>query len=250
MEGKRFIDKIVIVTGATSGMGEATARLFAEEGATVALVGRNLERGRKIEEDINKAGGKALFIQCDVTDEQQVIKLKDIISKKYGKLDVLFNNAGILITGGLEEINTDDWDKTFATNVRATMYMTKHFIDFLEKSKGNIVNNASIDGLDCRTTGKKSYMYASAKAADIKFTKLCALNYAKSVRVNCLCPGITETGLFTNRDFSRFDGKIPMGYIARPIDIAKAVLFLASDDAGYITGATLTVDGGMSLMPQ
>ena len=161
-------------------------------------------------------------------------------------MDVLFNNAGILLTSRLEDIDSEEWKQCFDINTNATMYMTKAFMDMLIASRGCIINNASIEGLSSNIRGKSTYMYASSKAATIHFTQIVALNYSDRVRVNCLCPGTTKTNIFTNRDFSRFDGTIPMGRIAEPIEIAKVALFLASDDASYVTGAVINVDGGAS----
>ena len=237
-------NKIALITGATSGMGEAFAKLFSEEGAEVVIVGRNVERGKEV---LKSIGEKGNFISCDVSNENEVIKLKENFLKKYDHLDILLNNAGVLITDALEDIKGEDWDKTFATNTNSVMYMTKHFIDLVIKAKGNILNNASIDGLQSNIRGRKNFAYASSKAATIHFTLQCALNYSDRIRVNCLCPGVTDTPFFTNRDFSRFEGTIPMGRVGRPEEIAKAALFLCSDDASYISGAVLTVDGAASL---
>lgn len=240
-------NKVVIVTGATSGIGEASAKLFAQEGAEVILVGRDTDRGEKIEKDILNEGNKAFFIACDITCEENVVRLKETICNKYPRIDALFNNAGLLITSRLEEINSQDWNRIFAINTDAVMYMTKAFVEKIIESGGSILNNASIDGLQSNTRGRATYMYASSKAATIQFTQICALNYSDRIRVNCLCPGVTETPFFTNRDFSRFTDAIPMGRVGQPIEIAKAALFLLSDDASYISGAVLTVDGGASL---
>lgn len=244
---RKLEGKNAIITGATSGMGAETARLFANEGANVIIVGRNIERGKRMEEEIQDGGGLANFFLCDVRAENQIIELKQKILSRYDKIDILFNNAGVFLTSSLDEIKNEDWDNSFDTNINSVMYMTRHFINLLEKTHGCIINNASISGLQSWTSGTKNYMYGASKAAMIKFSKLCALNYAKTVRVNCICPGIVDTEIFVNRDFSRFDGVIPMGYIAKPIDVAKVVLFLASEDASYITGAVIPVDGGMSL---
>lgn len=243
--------KVALITGATSGIGAATARLFAEEGATVIIVGRNKERGSAIEKEINtnKANsGTADFCVCDVTKEDEIKNLKNYVTEKYGKLDILFNNAGVLLMDRLENIKSEDWHKSFEVNTASHMYMSKAFIDILCENKGCILNNASIDGLHSNVRGRATYMYASAKAATIQFTQILALNYSDKIRVNCICPGLTETDLFTNRDFSRFNGTIPIGRIAQPIEIARAVLFLASDEASYITGSVINVDGGASLI--
>ncbi len=244
---KKLEGKVALITGATSGIGASCAQLLAAEGAKVVLTGRNQDHGQKIENEIKKAGGEAYFIRCDVTDEKNIIDMRDIIKEKYGRLDILFNNAGILITGTLEDISEEEWQKTYDVNVKGYFLMTKYFIKMLQKTRGVIVNDASVTGLPTFVQGRASYMYSSSKAAVIQFTKLCALNYAREVRVNCICPGIVDTPIYTNRDFSRFDDKIPMGRVAKPEEIAKVVLFLVSEDASYITGVALPIDGGMAI---
>ena len=239
--------KIEIITGGTSGIGEASAKIFSDEGATVIIVGRNQQKGIEALKRIGKTD-KVFFLQCDVTDEISVKQLKKNVLSQFGKIDILFNNAGILITSSLSDISEDDWNKTFDLNVKAIMLMTKEFIDEIVNAKGNILNCASIDGLDCNIRGTKNYMYSSSKAASIHFTKYCALNYSDKIRVNCICPGVTDTPLWTNRDFSRFNSAIPMGRVGQTEEIAKVALFLVSDDASYVTGAVVPVDGGAALM--
>lgn len=244
----RLRDKVVIVTGATSGIGAVTAEMFAGEGARVVLVGRSCERGERVTGRIREKGNpEAEFICCDVTKSMEVQKLRKAIGNKYGKADILFNNAGIFVTSDLENLNLEEWNRSIDTNLNGALYMTKYFMDLLKLSRGSIINNASVSGLDSFTSGTKTYMYGVSKAALVKFSKLCALNYAKEVRVNVVCPGIIDTEIYSNRDFSRFLGGIPMGYIARPEQVAEVVLFLASESASYITGAVIPVDGGMSL---
>lgn len=244
---RRFRDKVVLITGATSGIGLRTAEMFIDEGAYCILCGRNAEKGKKIEKQLNASGNCALFIQCDVREESDVIAMKELVEKRIGKVDVLFNNAGIFITETLDAITDADWKNSFATNVDGMMFTTKNFICMLEKQNGAIINNASISGLQSFTSGRANYLYGASKAAAIKFSKLCALNYANTVRVNCICPGIIDTEIYTNRDFSRFNDTIPMGRIATPDEVANVVLFLASEEASYITGVVLPVDGGASL---
>lgn len=244
---RKLENKVALITGATSGIGEASTKLFAKEGATVILVGRNAQRGKEIVSEIEKEGGKADFYACDVTDEDAIAGLRDYVEKTYGRLDILFSNAGLLLTNPLEKLQSEEWHRMFAVNTDAAMYLCRAFIDLVIQSKGNILVNASIDGLQSNVRGRSSYMYASSKAATIKFTQQMALNYSDRIRVNCLCPGLTETNLFTNRDFSRFTDTIPMRRVAKPIEIAKAALFLVSDDASYVSGAVFTVDGGASL---
>jgi len=222
--------------------------MFCNEGATVFLLGRSADKGTAIEHDINSsAEGTAIFFACDVTKEADVKAVYDFVMQRAGRVDILFNNAGAFITSRLESIETSDWKKSFETNVDGVLFMTKYFMPELVKSHGNIVNNASISGLQSFTSGTSNYLYGSSKAAQIKFSKICALNYAESVRVNVICPGIIDTDIYTNKDYSRFDGFIPMNRIAAPEEVANVVLFLASDEASYITGAVIPVDGGASL---
>ena len=141
----KLVGKIALVTGATSGIGEASARLFAEEGAEVIIVGRNKERGELIEKAILQSGNRAKFYCCDVTQKNEIDSLYERLSKDYDKIDILFNNAGILITSALENIQIEDWDKTFDTNSKSIMLMTQKFIDKIIASHGNILNCASIE---------------------------------------------------------------------------------------------------------
>jgi NAD(P)-dependent dehydrogenase (short-subunit alcohol dehydrogenase family) len=240
-------DKVVIITGGTSGIGSSCAEIFAKEGAKVIITARDSERGKKEEEIIKAVGGDVLFVKCDVANINDIISLREIIDEKYKKLDILINNAGVLFTGALDELTDAEWDKTYEINVKAVMHMCKEFIDMLQKSHGVILNNTSINGLQNYIKGKKSYMYATSKAAAIQFTRYMAKNYAPDVRVNALCPGITETNLFTNRDFSRFNGCNLLGRIAKPEEIAKVALFLCSDDSSYIDGAVIVADGGETI---
>ena len=239
--------KVVLITGATSGIGESIAELMSQEGAEVIAVGRNIERGKLVEGKIKRYDNKGLFLECDVTREEAVIALKQKIEKQYGRLDILINNAGVFLTAPLEDTTEEDWQKSFDINVKGYYLMTKHFVEMLAQSRGTILNNASVAGLSSFVDGKGAYMYSASKAAVIQFTKLCAKNYAKDIRINCICPGVVDTPIFTNRDFSRFDGRIPMGRVAMPDEIAKVALFLTSEDASYITGAVIPVDGGMSI---
>lgn len=244
----RLAGKIALVTGGTSGIGQAVAELFAVEGARVLIVGRNNIKGNAFAEKVNRHldWHAVEFFHCDVTELSAIDELYKFVCKEYGKIDILFNNAGVLITKALDEITLDDWNKVYNTNVRATVAMTKKFIDMLCAVGGSIVNNASVAGMHSHTEGRRAYLYASSKAALIQFTKLCALNYANKIRVNCVCPGIIDTPIYTNRDYSRFKG-IPMGRVGKPEELAEVVLFLVSNEASYLTGVILPVDGGSSL---
>jgi NAD(P)-dependent dehydrogenase (short-subunit alcohol dehydrogenase family) len=239
--------KIALITGGTSGIGGSAATLFAQEGADVIVIGRSVEKGMAKEQEIRNAGNKAGFFQCDVTNKKDIIDLRDMIKDKYGRLDILFNNAGGLFTGALEEITDEDWDMTYEVNVKSMLHFSQEFIAMLRESHGVILNNTSVSGLHNFVKGKCSYMYASAKAASIQFTRYLAKNYAPEIRVNALCPGLTVTDLFTNRDFSRFNGANLLGRMADPMEIAKVALFLVSDDSSFMTGSIIVADGGETI---
>ncbi len=242
-----FSGKAALITGGTSGIGGATGALLAQMGADVILVGRNKQRGTEQEQSIVDAGGKAKFFSADVANMTDIEALKQFIEAEYGRLDILFNNAGILLTGSLEELTDEDWDKSYDVNVKATMHMCKMFMPMLKESKGVILNNASINGLHSYIKGRRSYMYATSKAANIQLTKYLAKNYAPEVRVNAICPGMTMTNLFTNRDFSRFKDVNLLGRMADPMEIAKSAVFLLSECSSFMTGAVVVVDGGETI---
>lgn len=187
------------------------------------------------------------FFQCDVTKQSDILELKDYTTDKYGKLDILFNNAGELRTALLEEITDEDWDAVYETNVKSILHMCQTFLPLLKENKGVILNNTSINGLHSYIKGKKSYMYATSKSAAIQFTRYLAKNYAPEVRVNALCPGITVTNLFTNGDFTRFKDSNLLGRMATPEEIANVALFLCSDDSSFMTGAIVVADGGETI---
>lgn len=239
--------KIALITGGTSGIGEAIARLFSEEGATVIICGRNEERGKRIVESTKVNNGKSHFIKCDIKKPDSVNKLYDSVMAEFKRIDILVNCAGVLVKETLPNISEESWNDVLNANLHSAVRITQKFIDTIIEKKGCVLNVSSIDGLQSLTRGRANYAYASSKAALVKFTQLLALNYAENIRVNCLCPGVTETPIFTNRDFSRFIDGIPMKRIGQPEEVAKAALFLCSDDASYITGAILTCDGGGSL---
>lgn len=245
---KRLENKIALITGGTSGIGLGCTERFAEEGAAVIMASRGEERGFAVEKELREKGYDVTFIPCDVSSRASVEYLKSQVTQRYGKLDILMNNAGVLRTGSLEEITDEDWDLTYNTNLKSMLYLCQNFIDLLKESHGTILNNTSINGLHHYIKGKRSYMYATSKAAAIQFTNYLAKNYAPDVRVNCLCPGMTVTNLFTNRDFSRFKGCNLLDRMAEPREIANVALFLVSDEASFVTGSVIVADGGETLL--
>jgi len=239
--------KIALITGGTSGIGAASAKLFALEGAKVIACGRDEQRGKTFEAECSSEDLTIEFYKCDVTFKDDIESLKNFVVNEYGRLDILFNNAGLLRTGSLEEITDEDWDMMYETNVKSVMHMCQAFIGVIQSSKGVILNNASINGLHHYIKGARSYMYATTKSALIQFTKYLAKNYAPDVRVNAICPGMTITNLFTNRDFSRFQDVNLLGRMADPMEIARVALFLCSDDASFVTGTVMVCDGGETI---
>lgn len=238
--------KIALITGGTSGIGEAITKEFISEGAFVYFIGRDKEKGERVLSDIDKMNclGQAEFIQCDITEENSIEFITNAVK---GELHILINNAGIFDTPFFEEIDKKRLQKSMDVNFSAPLFITQAFINNLKRNNGNIVNISSTSGLQSHIAGSRTYLYAASKSALVQFSQLCALNFAPEVRVNCICPGITDTPIYTNRDFSRFSN-IPLKRVAGAEEIANAVLFLASDKASYITGAVLTVDGGASLL--
>jgi len=237
--------KVAVVTGATSGIGAEIARVFGAEGAGVVVVGRNAERGNSVVKDIEEKNGKALFLQADMSEAADIDRMVNSAKEYFGKIDIIVNNAGLFLQSELEDLTIEQIDNTFATNERATMLIAKKAMPYLKETKGNIINTASMVGI--RPAGP-SYAYAASKAAIINLTKLLAKNYAPfQVRTNAICPGIIQTPIFGGKDMSGSSQMIPIGIVGVPQDIANLALFLASDDASFITGQIVVADGGQSL---
>ncbi len=248
-----FEGKVALVTGSTTGIGEACARAFGGAGAAVMVTGRNAERGKRVLKDIAGAGGKADFIQADIRDEGVCDRLVDETVARFGRLDVLVNNAGILCSANAVETTDEQWLDTMAVNVNALFFLSRAAIrQMLKQGGGNIVNTASEWGLN----GEPGHVaYCASKGAVVQITRCMALDHATdNIRVNSVCPGEIHTQMMD--DFLRSKGGvletnltelakgIRMRRLASPDEVARCVLFLASDEASYVTGANLTVDGG------
>lgn len=234
--------------GATSGIGTGCAKMFAENGAKVLLCGRNAEKGGQIADSIRAQGGEAVFIQCDVSDESSVVSMIDTAVATYGSIDILMNNAGVMLPSmEIERMPVEEWRKTFDINITGYFLVTRYAKPYLLKSRGVILNNASIAGLQHYAAGR-SYAYSASKAAVIQFSHQMAKNYGEEgIRVNCICPGIIDTPILGDRDRKVYAQRIPLGYVGTPEDVAKVALFFVSDDAAYLTGVVLPIDGGASL---
>lgn len=245
---KKLDNKVVLVTGATSGIGAGCVELFAEHGAKVVFCGRNTERGVALEEKVTALGGVAKFVSCDTANEENVKRMIQTTVDSFGGIDILMNNAGVMLPSmEIERMPVEDWRATFDINVTGYFLVTRYAKPYLLERKGVILNNASIAGLQYYAAGR-SYAYSASKAAVIQFSHQMAKNYGEEgVRVNCICPGIIDTPILGDRDRKVYAQRIPLGYVGTPEDVAKVALFLVSDDSAYLTGVVLPVDGGASL---
>lgn len=247
----RLSGRTALITGGGSGIGLATAHLFAAEGATVILSGRDAERGQRAAEAV---GNGATFLQLDVRDEDACQSAITSIIAHFGRLDVLFNNAGIVPYQTLTETDTATWLDTFATNVHGVFFLSRAAIPvMIAQGGGVIVNNASDWAL---VGGQGAAAYSASKGAVVQMTRSMALDYARQhVRVNAVCPGDTFVERWRSKYPGMMDGDLdaslrelgrafPLGRVGHVDEIARAVLFLACDDSSYMTGQMLVVDGG------
>jgi len=246
----RLVDKVAIITGGGSGIGRATAYLFAKEGAKVVVVQRTQTTGEETAAVINSSGGKAIFVRTDVSIAPEVEHLIRVTMDTFGKIDILFNNAGIGIRPTpVENIDESQWDRIYAVNVKGIFLGAKYVVPEMKKAGGGVViNNASMGGVRPR---RYSTAYASSKGAVITLTKALALELAQyNIRVNCINPGMTETPIiegYSEGETKAILRTIPLGHAAKPEDIAYAALYLASDESSMVTGISLNVDGGRGI---
>lgn len=252
----KLAGKTALITGAGSGIGREAALLFAAEGASVAIVDINPEAAEESARLVTEKGGTALALAADVSSADQIGAAVDRAAEALGGLDVLYNNAGVDSTGSIAEAEEGDWDRCFAVNVKGTFLASRASIPYLQESTGGaIVNQASVAAL-VGVAGMAAY--GAAKGALVSLTRAMAMDLApRRIRVNVLCPGTVHTPLIEPLLVKRGQGdlelgkkmtiaKYPIGRLGDPIDIARAALFLASEDAGFVTGSVFTVDGGMT----
>lgn len=248
----RLEGKVALITGGTSGIGSATAIRFAGEGAAVVITGRNSERGEQVVEDIVANGGEALFIRSDVRNAEDCRQAVEQTLERFGKIDVLFNNAGVFHPKSVPDCTEEEWDETIDSSLKGAFLMSKYVLpSMIENGSGSIIHTSSGWGI---LGGDKAAAYCAAKGGLIVMAKAMAIDHGPDgVRVNCVCPGDVLTPMLpedaARRGMSWDDYAVgaadrPLGRIGTAEDIANAVLYLASDESSFVTGDALVVDGG------
>jgi NAD(P)-dependent dehydrogenase (short-subunit alcohol dehydrogenase family) len=253
--------KVALITGAGSGIGKATALLFARHGAQVAALGRNAEELQETVNMITREGGKAIPVTADISDANQMEAAVGEVNRQWGRLDIVFANAGVNgVWAPIEDLSPEEWDSTISINLRGTFLTVKYAIPLLKKQGGSIIITSSVNGTRIfSNTGATAY--SCTKAAQVAFTQMAALELAQHrVRVNVICPGAITTEIDDNtekRNLEEADvpvefpeGKIPLtdGKPGKSEQVADLVLFLASDRASHITGTPIWIDGAESLL--
>src|SRR6202521_571342 len=248
----RIAEKVALITGAASGIGRATALLFAREGAAIALADVNAHAGRRVAAEIVQSGERAFFEPVDVARAADCQRLVERAIREFGRIDILFNNAGIIRRATVLELSEEDWDRVMAVNVKSIYLLSREVIPHMQKAGGGtIINTASGWGL---AGGAKAAVYCASKGAAVLLTKAMAIDHGpQNIRVNCICPGDTDTGMLREEaqqlgeENSRFlaeSAKRSLGRGGTPEEIAQAALYLASDGSSFVTGTALVVDGG------
>ncbi|GIN85165.1 oxidoreductase [Heyndrickxia sporothermodurans] len=249
----QLTNKVCVVTGAASGIGLATANLLAEVGSKVVLLDINEESGKKAADDLNKQGFSAQFIKCDVTKSEDCQSVHQQLEEEYGKVDVLFNNAGIIRRKNVVDLEEHDWDLVVDVSLKGVYLLSKYLIPLMAANGGgSIINTGSGWGLK---GGDQAAAYCAAKAGVVNLTKAMAIDHGpQNIRVNCICPGDTDTPLLRDEAkqlnlqedafLTSSGADRPLARIGTPRDIANGVLFLASELASWVTGTELVVDGG------
>ncbi len=244
--------KIAVVTGAASGIGLAAAKRLAEAQAKVALLDINVEQGKEATAKIIQSGGEARFIECDVTSKIQCQNAVEEIIGAHGRIDILFNNAGLIIRKNLVDLEEEEWDLVLNVSLKS-IYLLSHFVipHMRNSGGGSIINTGSGWGLK---GGADAAAYCAAKGGVVNLTKAMAVDFGKdNIRVNCVCPGDVDTPLLhgeavqieqEDAEFMKEAADRPLGRVGQPLDIANAVLFFASELSSWATGSILVVDGG------
>lgn len=247
----RLKDKVAIVTGSTAGIGRATALLFAKEGARLVVNGRSAERGEQVVEEIRHAGGEAVFVQADLGERGAVERVVSRAVEKYGRLDILMNNAYTTEWGSVLDVDEDGWDRSLDVMLKAVFLGCKHAVPHMIKQGGGaIINVSSVHGY---LAARRSAPYEAAKAGVINLTRQVAVDFGpQGIRANAICPGAivverTEQVFAEHPEYRGLSGLVyPLRRVGAPIEVAHTALFLASDESSFITGQAIVVDGGMT----
>ena len=248
----RLKDRVALITGGTSGIGTATAIRFAKEGAKVVITGRDAERGEQVVEEIVANGGEAMFVQSNVCLADDCRDAVDRTLKRFGRIDVLFNNAGVFHPKTIPDCTEEEWDETIDSSLKGAFLMSKFALpSMIERGSGSIIHTSSGWGI---LGGDKAAAYCAAKGGLIIMAKAMAIDHGPDgIRVNCVCPGDVLTPMLHDDaekrgmdwdDYAAGGGDRPLGRIGTVDEIADAVLFLASDESSFVTGESLVVDGG------
>jgi NAD(P)-dependent dehydrogenase (short-subunit alcohol dehydrogenase family) len=250
----RLSGKVAFITGGGTGIGRACALAFAREGAHVAAGGRRKAPLEAVEREIRASGGNALGVRCDVTDRASVEAAIAAITKKFGRLDIVVNNAGAVVVATVEETSDEDWNRVLAANLTGTFLVSRAALPALRKAGGgSIVNIGSYLGVVAR---KQRAAYCASKAGVTGLTKAMALDHAhEKIRVNCICPAIVETEMALGAlsrtpdpeaEKKRRTSEIPLGRMGKPEDVAQMAVYLASEESSWITGTAILLDGGLT----
>ena len=246
--------KVAVVTGGTIGIGAAIGKLFSEEGAAVVLFGRDSANGKKTCREIEDAGGKCRFLSVDVSDSAAVEKASAQVLSEFPNVDILVNNAGIWRPGSVVDLDEETWDSVIGTNLKGTFLVSRAFLPgMMLRKRGVVINMASVAGL---VGAREASSYAASKGGIVNLSRSMALDFAPyNIRVNCLCPGMTETaqGFSVVSHYKPGGDQTeekrnwqPLQKVCMPADVAKAALYMASDDSDFMTGSMLVLDGGLT----
>jgi NAD(P)-dependent dehydrogenase (short-subunit alcohol dehydrogenase family) len=245
----KLTGKVAFITGFGSGLGQAIAVGFAKEGAAVAGTSTTESKGLATVKMVEEAGGRAFFRAGDVGDTAQIKFLIDETVKRFGGLDIVVNSAGVRTNGSITEISEEDWDRTLAANLKGAFVVSRLAIPEMKKRGGGVILHIAARSGMLGQAGRAAY--CASKGGMITLTEAMAMDHAKDkIRVNCICPGPTRTPMVdtsTPEKLARYETRVPLGRIGEPEDIAHAAVYLASDEASFVTAAILPVDGGMRL---
>lgn len=249
----RLENKVAVITGATSGIGEAVALMYVKEGAKVVAVGRNQAKGDALAAKIREMGGEGIFVPCDLRKKESIQALKDAAYEKFGHVDILFNSVGVLVHKPFLEQNDEDFNFIMETNYRAYVWTMQAFLPEMEKAgKGNIINVASVSSV---WPELNAYFYGAMKAAVTNISRNVAKEFArKGIRINCILPGPINTGMTPDNiknskeaQQAMIDSVCMVGRLGEPDDIAYGAVYLGSDESSFVTGIDLVIDGGVCI---